>query len=78
MILPSEDPAGWIVDTFITEVASPVFKNVFDGGHAEHEDDWHHRDLFAESVDGRNPIEQHDEEEVEVGEPVKLFEQVLR
>ena len=52
-------------------------KTYLDGRDAEDEDDGDHGDFLAESRDGRNPVEQHDEQEVEVGEAVELFQQVL-
>lgn len=76
--LPFEHPARGVVDAFVAQVPAPVFEDVLDGRHTENEDDRHHGDLLAEGVDSRDPVEQNDEEEVEVGESVKLLEQVLR
>ena len=48
-----------------------------DGGDEEDEEDGHHGDLLAEGVDLRHPVQEDDEQEVEVGEAVELLEEVL-
>ena len=35
----------------------------------KNEDDRQHADLFAEGVDGGDPVQQHDKQEVQVGKP---------
>ena len=40
-----------------------------DGCHNQDKDNGQHADLLPEGVDGRHPVQQHDEQEVQVGEP---------
>jgi len=58
-------------------VPAPVFKGVLDGGHPQHKGDGDHGDFLAESVDGREPIEQHDKQKVKVRHTMELLEQVF-
>ena len=75
---PIVNAASEIVDPLVAQVPSPVLEDVLDGGDGEHEDDGEHGDLLAEGVDRGHPVQEDDEEEVEVGESVKLLEEVLR
>jgi len=77
MFLPVVDSASGVVDPFVRVVSASVLKSVLDGGNSEHEGNWDHGDLFAKGVDGREPVEQHDEQKVKVGHSVELLEQVL-
>ena len=54
-----------------------VFEGVLDGRNAQYENDWNHGHFLAESAHSRNPVKQHNKEEVEVCEAVKLLEQIL-
>ena len=66
-----------VVDSFITEESSPIFKDVFNGSHSQHEYHRQHGDLLPKGVDGRDPVEKDNEEKIEIGEPVELLEEVL-
>ena len=69
-------PARGVVHLLVARVPTSVLKEVLDCCHDEDEDDRDHGDLLAKGVDGRHPVEQDDEEEVEVGKAVELLEQV--
>ena len=65
-----------VVHVLVAGVPSPVLEEVFDGGDDEDEDDGDHGDLLAKGVDGGHPVEEDNEEKVEVGKAVELLEQV--
>lgn len=75
--LPAVDQTVHVVDLFIGPVSPVVFPQVFDGGHGQDEDHGSQSELGLERVDNRNKVEQSDEDEVNIGEPVELFEEVL-
>ena len=55
----------------------PVFEEVFEGGRGENKEKRKDRDLLVEGVDGRNPVEDDNEEKVDVCHPVELFKEVF-
>ena len=65
-----------VVHVLVARVPSSVLEEIFDGGDDEDEDDGDHGDLLAKGVDGRHPVEEDDEEKVEVCKAVELLEQV--
>ena len=69
-------PARGVVHLLVARVPTSVLKEILHCCHDEDEDDRDHGDLLAKGVDGRHPVEQDDEEEVEVGKAVELLEQV--
>ena len=69
-------PARGVVHFLVAGVPPPVLKEVFDGGDDEDEDDGDHGDLLAKGIDGRHPVEEHNEEKIEVCKAVELLEQV--
>ena len=70
------NPTGGVVHVLVTGVSPPVLEQIFDSGDNEDEDDGDHGDLLAEGIDGRHPVEEDDEEKVEVCKAMELFEKV--
>lgn len=71
------DPAGGVVDPIVRTVPAPVLEGVLDGRDAQDEDEGQHGYLLPEGVHGGHEVQQNDEEEVEVGESMKLLEEIL-
>ena len=69
-------PARGVVHFLVAGVPPPVLKEVLDGGDDEDEDDGDHGDLLAKGIDGRHPVEEHNEEKIKVCKAVELLEQV--
>ena len=55
-----------------------VFKEVFEGGGGENKEKRKDRDLLVEGIDGRNPVEDDNEEKVDVRHSMELFKEVFR
>lgn len=55
-------------------MSSPILEQIFNGSHSQNEHHRYHGDFFAERVNGRHPIKQHDKDEIQIGNPVELFE----
>ena len=55
----------------------PVFEEVFEGGRGENKEKREDRYLLVEGIDGRNPVEDDNEEKVDVCHPMELFKEVF-
>ena len=66
-----------MIDLLVRPVPPVVLPQVFDGSDGQDEDHRSQGQLGLERVDDRHEVEQRDENEVDVGEPVELFEQIL-
>merc|ERR1719234_2981054 len=65
-----------VVHVLVAGISPSVLKEIFDSGDDEDEDDGDHGDLLAKGVDGWHPVEEDDEEKVEVGKAMELLKQV--
>lgn len=70
---PNVDAAGGVVHTPVTGESPAIFEEVLKRRDAQNEYHGDHRDLLAECVYSRHPIEQHDEDEVQIGHTVELL-----
>jgi len=69
----SKNTTGRVIDSFIRLTPSMIFERILDGRNAQNEYDRNHGHLFAKGTNGRNPIEKHDKEEIQIGETMELF-----
>ena len=56
----------------------PVLVEVFEAGRGENEEKRKDGNLLVKGVDGRDPVEDDNEEKVDVCHPVELFKEVFR
>lgn len=70
---PNIDAAGGIIHTPVTGKSPAIFEEVLKRRDAQNEYHGDHRNLLAERVYSRHPIEQHDEDEVQISHTVKLL-----
>lgn len=77
IFLGTVNAAGGVVYPLVRLPPPMVLEGILDGRHAQNKDDRDHGHFLAESTHGRDPIEQDDEEEVEVCETVELLQEVL-
>lgn len=75
---PNVDAAGGVVHTPVTGEPSAIFEEVLKRRDTQNEYHGDHRDLLTERVYSRHPVEQHDEDEVQIGHAVELLQQVSR
>lgn len=66
-----------VIDFFIRPVSPVILPQVFDGGDRQNKNDRSESKFWLESVDNWDKIQQSDEDEVDVGEPVELLKEVL-
>ena len=65
----------WMVFFYLTPPV--VLEGVLDGRDAQDKDDGNHGHFLAKCAHSWNPVEQDDKEKVEIGEAVKLLQQIL-
>lgn len=67
-----------MVDLLVGAVTAVVFPQVLDGRDRQDEEHGGQGQLRLEGVDRRHEVEQRDEDEVDIGQAVELFKEVLR
>lgn len=75
--LPAVHSACQVIDAFIRLVPPVILEPVFYGGDTEHKHYGKNRDLLAERINFRHPVQEDDADKIQVGDPVELFEEVL-
>ena len=75
---PAVDTTRQRVDASVRTVAPVVLESVLRGSDGEHEDDRDDGHLLREGVHRGHPVEDEDEDEVEVGDAMHLLKQVER
>lgn len=73
---PREHPHDIVVDLLVEQISSVVFKSIFDGDDSENHQQRNHGDFLLKGLNDWHPVEQRQEQEVEVGSPVELLEKV--
>lgn len=69
---PAVDLHQEVVDLPVGQVASVVLQGVFDGDDGEDHQQGNHGDLLLKGLHHRHPVQQRQEQEVEVGCPAKM------
>lgn len=75
---PAVHQALHVVDLLVGAVTAVVFPQVLDGRDRQDEEHGGQGQLRLEGVDRRHEVEQRDEDEVDIGQAVELFKEVLR
>lgn len=75
--LPAVDQTAHVIDFLIRPVSAVILPQVFDGGDGQDEEHGGQSQFRLESLDQGDEVQQSDEDEVDVGEPVELLEEVL-
>lgn len=57
---------------------TPVFESIFQSGDRQHKNKRNHGDFFPKGLNGRHPIEDNNEEKVNVCQAVELLKEVSR
>lgn len=68
---PTVDSHYVVVDLLVILVASVVLQAIFEGDNAENYHQRNHGNLLLEGLDNGNPVQQHQEQEVQVGSPAQ-------
>lgn len=68
---PTVHPHYIVVDLLVKQVASVVFQGIFDGNHSEDHQQGNHGDLLLKGFNNWHPVQQRQEQEVEVGSPAQ-------
>lgn len=75
---PNVDAAGGIVHTPVTGETPAIFEEILKRRNSQNEQDGDHSDFLAECIYSRYPIEQNNENEVQISHAVKLFQEITR
>jgi hypothetical protein len=67
------DPARGVVDPLVAGVPPPVLEQILHSRHSEHEHHRYHGDLLSERVNRGKPVEQHDQNKIQIRYSMKLF-----
>lgn len=62
-----------VVDLLVIAVASVILAGIFDGDDREDNEKWDHGDLFLKRLHNRNPIQQHQKQEIQVCSSAKTI-----
>lgn len=62
-----------VVDPLVIAVASVVLYGIFEGDDGEDDNEWDHGDLLLKSLHHRNPVQQHQEQEVHICGSAKTY-----
>ena len=68
---PAVDAHQVVVDRLVEQVATVVLHSVFEGDDDEDHQQRHHGDLLLEGLHRRHPVQQHQEQEVQVCHPAQ-------
>lgn len=66
-----------IIDSFVRRKTSPILEQILNCCHSEHEQQREHCNFFAEHIEFRHPVEELYEDEVEIGDPMKLLDEIF-
>jgi len=75
---PIVHPTGGVIYPLIGRPSSPILEEILYGRHSQDEEHRYHGHLLAKGTDFRHPVEQDDEDEVQVSHSMELLQQVLR
>lgn len=76
--VPAIDEAGHAVELTITLVASEILPSILDGSQAQNDTNGNDGHLWLESIHCWNKVEHSQAEEINIGDPMELFQQVHR